>query len=103
MQMAHFFNSCEEMILVNDCETNSLMVLDDCVNIQQQQSLKDYFVRGRHKNISCVYLTQSYKKVDKQLISNNINVLCIFRQGPKYIKYIYDEYVGSDFTLERFK
>jgi len=29
--------------------------------------------------------------------------LCIFRQGPKYIKDIYDEYVGSDFTFEIFQ
>jgi hypothetical protein len=65
-------------------------------------SQSDYFVRGRHKHISCSYLTKSYTEVDKQLI-RNINFLCIFRQGPKYTKDIYDEYVGSDFTFERFK
>jgi hypothetical protein len=98
-----FFNKCEELILVDDCEPKSLVAFDDGVNIQQQQMIRDYFVRGRHKNICCVYLTQSYTKVDKQLIRNNINFLCIVRHGPKYTKDIYDEYVGSDFTFERFK
>ena len=59
MQIAHFFNRCEELISVLDCEPNSLVVFDDCVSILQQRTIKDYFVRGRHKNISCVYLTQS--------------------------------------------
>jgi type IV secretory pathway VirB4 component len=77
-EIAYFFNSCEELISLDDCEPNSLVVFDDCVNIQQQHIIKDYFVRGRHKNISCVYLTQSYTKVDRQLIRNNINFLCIF-------------------------
>jgi hypothetical protein len=29
--------------------------------------------------------------------------LCVFKQSPKYTKDIYDEYVGSDFTLDEFK
>jgi hypothetical protein len=92
------------LILVDDCEPKSLVAFDDGVNIQQQQQIiKLYFVRGRHKNICCVYLKQSYTKFDKHLIRNNINCLCIFRQGTKYTKDIYDEYVGSDFTFERFK
>jgi hypothetical protein len=81
-----------------------LVVFDDCVNIRQQETIKDYFVRGHHKNISCVYLTQFYMKVDSQLIRNNINFLCIFKQSLKHIKNIFDEYdVGSDFTFKNFK
>jgi hypothetical protein len=37
MQIANFFGSCEELILVDDCEPKSLVVFYDCVNIQQQQ------------------------------------------------------------------
>ena len=49
IHMAHFFNSSEELILVDDCEPNSLVVFDNCVNIQQQeQNIKDYFVRRCH-------------------------------------------------------
>ena len=35
-EIAYFFNSCEELILIDECERNSLVVFDDCVNIQQQ-------------------------------------------------------------------
>jgi hypothetical protein len=92
-EIAYFFNTCEELISINECEPNSLVVFDDCVNSQQQHTMKDYFVTGCHKKISCVYLTQSYTKVDRQLIRNNINFLCVFKQDPKYTKNIYDEHV----------
>jgi hypothetical protein len=102
-ETACFFNSCEEIISVDECEPNSLIIFYDCINIQQQHIIKDYFVRGRHKTISCIYLAQSYYAVDKQLIRNNINFLCIFRQSSRYLKDIYNEYVGTDFTFKRFK
>ena len=102
-EVAYFYSNCEDLISVDECEPSSLVVFDDCVNIRQQHFIKDYFVRGRHKNISCIYLTQSYTKIDRQLIRNNINFLCVFRQSPKYMKDIYDEYVGSDFTFNEFK
>jgi GTPase SAR1 family protein len=102
-EIAYFYDNTEDLISVDECEPNSLIVFYDCVNIRQQHFIKDYFVRGRHKNISCIYLTQSYTKIDRQLIRKNINFLCVFRQSPKYTKDIYDEYVGSHFTLDEFK
>ena len=77
-EIAYFYSNCEGLISV-ECEPNSLVVYDDCVNEQQQHIIKDYFSRGHHKNISCIYLTQSYTKIDRQLIRNNINFLCVFR------------------------
>lgn len=103
VEIAQFFSNCDELITLDACEEKSLIIFDDCVNIQHQREIKDYFVRGRHKKISCVYLTQSWSKVDKQLIRNNINFLCVFRQGPRYMRDIYDEYVGTDFTYDQFK
>ena len=102
-EIAHFYSNCEDLISVDECEPNSPVVFIDCVNEQQQLIIKDYFSRGRHKNISCVYLTQSYIKVDRQLIRENVNFLCVFKQKLKYTRDIYIEYVGSDFTFEEFK
>jgi len=102
VEIAYFFNNCEELIPIDECKPNSLIVFDDCVTSQQQHLIKDYFSRGRHNKISCIYLTQSYTKVDRQLIRNNINFLCVFEQIPKYTRAIYDDYIGTDFTFERF-
>ena len=100
--IAHFFNNCEDLISLDDCPENSLVVFDDCL-MEEQTKIKDYFIRGRHKNISCVYLSQSYGKVDMQVIRNNVNLLCIFRQNEHYTKRIYQDFVGSDMTFEQFE
>jgi hypothetical protein len=91
----------EELISIDECEPHTLVVFDDCVKIQQQQIIKDYFLRRRHKTICCICLTQSHIKVDRQLIGYNINFLCIFKQRLKYTRDIYDEYVGSDFYIRK--
>ena len=39
-EIAYFFNSCEELISVDECEPNSLVVFDDSVNVQQKQIIK---------------------------------------------------------------
>ena len=75
VEVAYFYSKSEDLISVDECEINGLVVFDDCVNIRQH-FIKDYFVRSRHKNISCIYLTQSYTKIDRQMIRNNINFLC---------------------------
>ena len=103
IEVTHFYGDCENLISVDECEPDSLVVFYDCVNINQQSLIKDFYVRGRHKNISTIYLTQNYTKIDRQLIRTNLNYLCIFKQDKKYMKYIYDECVGSEFTFKEFQ
>jgi len=33
-EIAYYFSSCEELISVDECEPNSLVVFADCVNFQ---------------------------------------------------------------------
>ena len=102
IEIAYFFDKCEDLIAVDECKNNSLVIFDDCVNIREQGIIKDYFVRGRHKNISCIYLSQNFTKVDTQLIRENINFLILFEQRPKYLEYIYKDYIGTDYTYKQF-
>jgi len=102
IQAGYFFSSCEDLISVDECEKNSLVVFDDCL-LEEQSKIKDYFIRGRHKQISCVYLSQSYGRVDMQVIRNNVNMLCVFKQNKHYTKRIYDDFVGSDMTFNQFE
>lgn len=100
--IAHFFNNCDDLISLDECPEKSLVVFDDCL-MDKQDKIKDYFIRSRHKNISCVYLTQSFTKVDLQVIRNNINFICVFNQNEHYTKRIYQEFVGSDMVFNRFQ
>ena len=65
--------------------------------------MQDYFVRSRHKNISCVYLSQNWTKLNFNIIRNNLNFLCVFKQNSFYIRQIYNEVADNDMTLEEFK
>lgn len=100
-KISHFYSNCDELVSLDECKRDSLVVFDDCL-LDQQTKIKDYFVRCRHKNISCVYLSQSYGKIDMQVIRNNVNLLCAFSQNKHYTKRIHDDFVGSDMTYEDF-
>lgn len=101
-KIAYFYSDCNDLITVDECQPNSLVVFDDCL-LEKQTPIKDYFIRGRHKQISCVYLSQSYGRVDMQVIRNNINLLCVFNQNKHYSKRIYDDFVGSDMSYIEFE
>lgn len=94
-KIAHFYATCEKLIPVNDRGDNSLVVFDVCL-MEEQMKIKDYYIRGRYKNTACVYLRQSYSRVDIQEIRTNLNVLCVIKQNKHYTKRIYEDFVGSD-------
>ena len=65
-----------------DKEEQNLFVFDDFVTEKDQRSIVDVFIRGRHMNCSCIYLTQSYFPVPKP-IRLNCNYFVIFNIHSK--------------------
>lgn len=98
----HFYDDCDDIISVDECKPNSLVIFDDCL-LEKQKSIKEYFVRSRPKNISCIYLSQNYRLVDLQVIRTNLNFTIIFKQDPPYVKKIWEDLFSRDKTLEEFK
>jgi hypothetical protein len=49
-----------------DDKKNRLIIFDDLL-YDNQSEIKQYFIRGRKKGFSCIYLTQSYFKTPKDL------------------------------------
>ena len=58
----HFCNSQSTMVDIDDLDQNkaNLVVFDDCITDANQQKIIDFFIRGRKKNATVIYLTQSY-------------------------------------------
>jgi len=54
-----------------------LAIFDDFVCEKNQAPLIDYFIRGRHKNCSVIYLSQSCYKTPKD-IRLNYSHFCIY-------------------------
>ena len=72
--------SNDEIIPVSemDYEDNQkLIIFDDYVCEKNQKSLIDYFIQGRHKNCSVLYLSQSFYKTPKD-IRLNCSHYCLY-------------------------
>ena len=61
--------SNDEIIPVQELDSDSqkIVIFDDYVCDKNQKPLIDYFIRGRHKNCSVIYLSQSYYKTPKNI------------------------------------
>lgn len=92
----------EEVLSPHDAKPNSIIVFDD-VACENQNNIRDYFSMGRHKNIDCFYLNQTYSKIPKQLVRDNANLIVIFKQDDINMRHIYDEHVNTDMTWPTFK
>ena len=80
---------------------NSIFVFDD-VACDNQNIIREYFSMGRHTNIDCFYLCQTYAKIPKHLIRDNANFLILFKQDGTNLKHIYNDHVNTDILYENF-
>ena len=78
------------------------MVFDDVINCTQNAA-KKYMCLGRHSFTDCCYLSQTYSKIPKQLIRDNINMIVVYPQDDLNLKHIFDDHVTSHLTFSQFK
>ena len=85
-----------------DSEDKNLMIFDDLL-LEKRNKCECYYIRGRHSNVDCFYLSQNYFKLPKQTIRENANFICLFPQDLKSINHIYNDHVGEDMSKEEFR
>ena len=78
-------------------DNQKIVVFDDLVCESNQNAIINYFINGRHRNCSVIYLTQTFYKVPKN-IRDNCSHFCILAFLPKENKRIVDE-LGVDHQL----
>ena len=96
------FSEHEAVVSVDEALPNSIMIFDD-IACEKQDNVKAFFCMGRHKDVDCFYLCQSYAHILKHLVRDNLNLLAIFRQDDVNLKHIYNDHVNTDMTYNRFK
>ena len=65
--------SNDQIIPINDLDyedNQKLIIFDDYVCEKNQRQIVDYFIQGRHKNCSVIYLSQSFCKTPRDLRLN---------------------------------
>ena len=83
-------------------EDKNLIIFDDLL-LENQNKCETYYIRGRHSNVDCFYLSQNYFRLPRQTIRENANFICLFPQDLKNINHIYSDHVGDDMTKEEFR
>ena len=58
-------------------DNQKLVIFDDYVCEKNQREIADYFIQGRHKNCSVIYLSQSFYKTPRD-IRLNCSHYCIY-------------------------
>lgn len=61
----HFGTDLKAVIPINDMDRSktNLVIFDDFVLSKDQSIIEDFWVRGRHKNCICFYLSQTYSGI----------------------------------------
>lgn len=96
------FSENTDVILPAEARPNSIFVFDD-VACDEQDVMREYFAMGRHSHVDCFYLSQSYARIPKHLIRDNVNLLILFKQDVMNLRHVYDDHVNTDMTFETFK
>ena len=87
-----------------DKEYRHLIIIDDHAEASKanMSKISDVFIRGRHKNISCIFLTQLYFQTPRA-IRLNTNYLCIFESHNKREKTSLATELGGDLIKGKFQ
>jgi len=97
----HTFSTTSEVVSPEEASMNSVFVFDDVMS-DPQEKMREFFSMGRHKNIDCFYLCQSYTKVPKHLIRDNTNFIVLFKQDGLNLRHVYDDHVSPEITFDDF-
>ena len=73
----------------------NLLILDD-VMLGPQNNIENYFCRGRHQNVDCLYITQSYFRLPRNTVRENSNIFFLFPQDSKNLNHIYRDLCATD-------
>lgn len=96
------FDDQDKIMEPSHAEPYSVFIFDD-VSSENQSKMRSYFTMGRHNNIDSIYIGQTYSKIPKQLLRDNVNLIVIFKQDETNLKHIFKDHVGVDFTYDHFK
>lgn len=80
----------------------SIFIFDDLAG-SSHTPIMQYFSFGRHYEVDCFYLGQTYSKIPKQLIRDNANFIILFKQDDRNLRHVYDEHVNSQVDWIMFK
>lgn len=96
------FSNGEQVVEPSEAKPESIFIFDDVI-CQKQDVIRAYFSMGRHRNVDCFYLGQTYSRIPKQLIRDNSNLIVVFKQDEVNLHHIFSDHVSPDVTFTVFQ
>lgn len=98
------FSASDQVIHPSRTRPNSIIVFDDVIGERNQDIIKEFFCLGRHRNIDCFYLTQTYARVSKHMIRDNCNFVILFKQDDLNLRHVFSDMgIACDMKFNEFK
>jgi hypothetical protein len=60
-----------------DSDMNNVVLLDDLMLERDQNKMVDFFIKGRHSNVTVLYLAQSFFQIPRKIRLNS-SLFCLF-------------------------
>jgi hypothetical protein len=87
---------------LDELDDSTLVVFDDLVLEKNQSKIGEFFIRGRKKGISCIYISQSYFKTPK-IIRGQCNYIALKKiNSNKDLSLILSDF-PLDITIDELK
>ena len=101
---AEFYSDCNMVPDPSElnCDEKNFLLLDDCF-LGSQNKIEAYYTRGRQNNCQTMYISQSYFRLPRHSVRENMNFLILFQQDAKNLQHIYADHCDGDMSLEEFK
>lgn len=96
------FSNNAEIVEPNEAKPNSVFIFDDVI-CEKQNVIRSYFSMGRHRNVDCFYLAQTYSRVPKQLVRDNANFIIMFKQDDMNLQHVFHDHVAPDVSFKEFQ
>ena len=98
-------NQIEKFPTIEEFEkskNNKLIIADDIIGNNDYNDLMEiYFTRGRHCNISCIYLSQNFTSIPTT-IRRNLSNLFLFKTSGRNLGFVYSEVAQSFYNKQDF-
>ena len=80
-----------------DKSKKNIFIFDDCC-YDKVSIIEKYYSKGRHNNINCIYLTNSFFALPSDSIRNNANQLIFFEDNKSMLRNLWNSisFIGID-------
>lgn len=104
VKIGYFSDKLADILPLSSFDKNqqNLVIFDDFITEKNQDVITEYFIKGRHKNISCFYLSQSYTRTPINL-RRNCDYFFIYQLTGRDSNLIYQDHIDSSIEKNEFK